>query len=185
MAEDECVLDRIMHMVNSGDNRGLVQLMVGFREEWNSLMEENRRLKKELHLKNLDLRGMDLKGIDLSGVEIEDSDMSGSDLTGADLSGARITGVKFADATLYSVNLQSARISQSDFSRVHLYGSSTYNMHMTGSVNLFDAYMERHDPSIEETYRTHPEITKRGFRMLEAAEYEIEHPDEEDEDQGY
>jgi uncharacterized protein YjbI with pentapeptide repeats len=167
---ENLTLHELMKLIEQGDNAKITEILVQFKDKWNSLMEENRKLNRQIHLNGLSLAKQDLSKLDLSDIIIEDSDLSGSDLTESDLSNARILRTTLNGTDLSFSRLTSSRISQSDLSRAKLYKVKTEKLYLTGSVNLFDAYFK--ERSEEEIYRTHPEITKRGFRMAEACEHD-------------
>ncbi|MBN2368027.1 pentapeptide repeat-containing protein [Candidatus Woesearchaeota archaeon] len=179
-AEKDITLSELMEIIDRKDNHKITEILTKFKDRWNVLMEENRRLNHKLHIRDLMITGQDLSGVDLSDTVIEDSDFSDSDLSGSDLGNSTITGTKLSGTNLEYANLNSARITQSDMSKARLYKSNFNSAYFTGSVNLFDAYLNHEE---EHRYSTSPDITKEGFRHMEYYEHRMEEGD--DEDHGY
>jgi uncharacterized protein YjbI with pentapeptide repeats len=178
---ENLTLQELLALIESNDKQGLTKLLLDFKDKWNSLVEENKKQKTRLVIKGLNLNNENLSGINLSNVDIEDSDFSGSNLSDSDFTGAIVKETKLDKADLSNSKLYMARFTQTSMAGSKLYNVDMQNIYMTGSVNLFSAYWnERSD---EETYRTHPEITKRGFRQAEA--YEQTMGDENEDRQNY
>jgi len=166
-------LSELSKFIKEKDHIKIEQVLTKFKKTWNKLIPELKK-KEKITLNNLNLRGKDVSGVDLSDVVIEDSDFGDSDLSESDLSNTVISGVNFNSASLEKTKLYSARITQSNMSHTRMYRDNIKNIRLTGSVNLFDVYLDDDSPR----YSTDPEITKKGFRIMEAVEHEIEHEED-------
>jgi hypothetical protein len=175
MDYSKLTLPELLEILERGDSAAILEILTKFRDTWNRLMDELRRLNKKVRLEHLVLKEANFAGLDLSNALIEDTDFSGSDMTGADLSGSVISASNFSYATLKDANLYSVRMSQTDMSKANLYHANLDKISLTGSVNVFDAYTGEFE------YSTSPDRTKKGFRMAEG----YEHDDDEEDDHGY
>jgi uncharacterized protein YjbI with pentapeptide repeats len=173
----DITLNQLMDMIQNNDARSISQILLNHKNEWNRLMEKNRRLNHRLHIRGLTVTQADLKDVDLSDMDIEDSDFSGSDLSNADFEDSTITKTNMSYSNLTETNMSSARMSQTSLSRARLYRVNMSETYITGSVDLFDTELTEE----EQLYRTSPESTRRGFELAEMYEHsEYEGHDHED-----
>jgi len=157
------LLEEQFLIVDAGDPEQ-VKILLQLKETWNQLAQ---KAKSQIKHKGIVLKNTDLRGTNLADVLIEYSYFSGSDLSGANLTNRNIEKSNFSSVNLYGAQLMSARMSRTNLSNARLYDTDFSTVTMTGSVNLFDIHIVNGD---EELYRTHPNITRSGFKMLHELE---------------
>lgn len=174
-------LSELSALIKANNVFEIQNILLHFQDRWNQLLPELKKTQ-EVTLLGLKLKGQKLVGVDLSDIVIKDSDFSDTDMSDSDLSNTVITGVNFSRSILSNSKLYSARISQTNMSHAKLYNINTSKIIMTGSVNLFEAYLKQEN---SEDYKTSPEITKRGFRIAEYMEEIIQSGEDDENNQSY
>ncbi|MFH0876313.1 MAG: pentapeptide repeat-containing protein [archaeon] len=182
MKLDELTSSELISALN--DKSKAEELLTSYKETWNRLMSEKNALGERIKLSGIDLQGKDLTGLDFSAADIDDSDFSGSDLSDAVFSGATILESRFAQSKFYRTEFDRTKISRTDMAYTSFKESSIGNAYMTGSVNLFGAYVTGHHDAAGTEYKTHPSITVKGYSEALAYEEKMEKW-EEDEQNSY